>query len=184
MTEMIRMNLSLCYTSGNRKSWFKRVTKVDKTKKDGYAFDGEFLPGDKEIELPVGAVIIEKEPGGSVKNSTWTGKIYVVVAEPDEKRCNAHLALKARYDWQSEFLSFRDMVAEYLQQSASCEEEKPANKAQLQLVNNQLAELQTQIASYLDDNDLPGSPDAPETWAKVCEELRHELLELAEKLRG
>lgn len=41
------------------KHWAKRVSSVDTTKTNGYAFVGDFLNTTSEHKLPVGAVIVE-----------------------------------------------------------------------------------------------------------------------------
>lgn len=96
--------------SGSRKGWSKHVTSVDTTKTNGYALIGDFVPDNTEIELPVGAVIVQKHPEGSVKHSWESGHVYRLgsdgmLYETDGKS----------YNWHKEFLSFRDQISTSLQ---------------------------------------------------------------------
>lgn len=92
--------------SGRRSGWTKHVTAVDTSKHNGYAFDGPFLRAG-ENELPVGSIIIQKNPEGSVKNGWDSARCYVVTADGLE-------TVSDGMDWREDFLSFRDVVAEYL----------------------------------------------------------------------
>jgi hypothetical protein len=112
MTRIIRTTIKPQTNSGGRSSWLKFVTSVDTAKKDGYAFEGEFLKLDQEIELPIGAIVIEKKPTGSVKTNGHQGNIYEVVETPIKDVRNPHLQLIEYCDWHREFLTFRDRVAE------------------------------------------------------------------------
>jgi len=106
----MRLKLKPVYESGNRKSWFKAIESVDMAIKTGYCFKGDFLPGNKEIELNPGQVIIECVPGGSVKHPTKTGRIWKVTADPEDSL----EMLDDGYNWKTDFLSFRDAVASKL----------------------------------------------------------------------
>jgi hypothetical protein len=109
----MRLKIEGYSTSGGRKSWFKSIDSVDLTKTNGYAFDGDFLLANTEVELPVGAVVIECVPTGSIKYSGKEGRAYVV----DEKEENGLRLELEGYDWRKEFLSFRDSVAELVNNS-------------------------------------------------------------------
>ena len=103
MTNKIIFTYSAPTASGRRRGWSKYVTDVDTSKRNGYAFDGAFLR-EGENELPAGAVIVQKSPGGSVRNSTWEWEVGT-------------LQENGKIDWGEEswgaqsFLSFRDTVA-------------------------------------------------------------------------
>lgn len=94
--------------SGRRKGNYRLVSDVDLRKKTGWAFDGAWLEADgREIDLPVGGVVVRKTPTGSNKKQTadWH---YALVPETGEP-----------WDWseaydQKRFLSFRDAVAQTL----------------------------------------------------------------------
>lgn len=102
--QFVRIKIDGYSTSGDRKSWFKTIKEVDLSKKDGYAFIGNFLTPDKEYDLKEGTIIIEKRPEGSVKHYSYSAHIYVVE--------NQDIILKKSYnDWYKDFLSFRDEVA-------------------------------------------------------------------------
>jgi len=72
----MRTKLVPTTTSGNRKSWFKKITAVDQDCKNGYAFAGEFIPDGVEVDLSKGDVVIECRPEGSVKNGHKEGFAY------------------------------------------------------------------------------------------------------------
>lgn len=85
------------------------MVNVDPSYGDGYAFDGEFISDGKETDLPIGGVLVRKTPMGSLKNpyDVWD---WTSVPFPG-------------YPWHwsrqyksSEFLSFRDDVADALGQ--------------------------------------------------------------------
>jgi hypothetical protein len=103
MTQTIRIRPKIYIASGHRKSWIKHVTACDKTKTNGYAFDGKFLPAGVEVDLPVGAVLVRVDPEGSVKNSYQSG--HVLQLRPD-----GELELLASGNWRDDFLTLRDAV--------------------------------------------------------------------------
>jgi len=111
--ETVRIKIQNETNSGRRTGWTKHVTDVDTTKSNGYAFNGDFLPDYKEVDLPVGAILIQCNPQGSVKNS-WKSGVCLSV-EPDGTLRRLH---EDTYDWRDDFLSFRDLVASHLTQVA------------------------------------------------------------------
>lgn len=146
----IRVTLKPDYESGGRKSWFKQVTAVDRTKKDGYAFEGEFIPACQEVELPVGAVIIEQEHTGSVKNPGKRGNVYIVRETPDSNPeiRNPHLEFQEDFNWKSQFLSFRDSVAALLEiQTESDAPAEPAEAPDLMGVKEAIASYRAKCTS-------------------------------------
>lgn len=90
--------------SGNRKGWTKHVEEVDQTKDNGYAFIGRFL-NNQEYDLPVGAVLVQKNPMGSVKSGYHEGVCLVVQQDGSLKQIHTKT-----YKWNENFLSFRDLV--------------------------------------------------------------------------
>jgi hypothetical protein len=130
--------------SGNRASWFKLIESVDITKKDGYAFNGDFLKLDQEIELPIGAIVVEKEPVGSVKSGSHEGNIYRVVESPIDDVLNPHLELIEYFEWRKEFLSFRDRVAELLAEVGAAQQEQRINQMVKQSIDQAQASRSTQ----------------------------------------
>lgn len=102
----MRFTIKSEHYSGNRKSWYKAVESVDQTKGNGYAFSGNFVPTNQEIEYPEGTIIIECQPTGSVKHGGKMGVIHRVT--------NEGLESIGEYDYEKEFLSFRDAVAEFV----------------------------------------------------------------------
>jgi hypothetical protein len=123
----IRTIIRPATTSGNRKSWLKIVTRVDTSKTNGYAFEGEFLKEGIEIEVPVGAIVIEKEPTGSVKNSSHTWNVYRISPIQIQEVRNPSLEFLEDFK-ESNFLSFRDYVAGLL---AGAQADKDIQGAQL-----------------------------------------------------
>lgn len=102
----MRFKIKSEYYSGNRKSWYKAIESVDQTKTNGYCFDGEFVKADIEIEYPEGTIIIECRPTGSVKNGGKLGVIHTVTSKGLEEI--------AEFDYKRNFLSFRDAVADLI----------------------------------------------------------------------
>ena len=105
----VRLKIQNEIASGRRSGWTKLVTKVDVTKKNGYAFEGEFL-NECEHDLNEGDIVIQKNPEGSVKNGWSTGVCYRVTQNGLER---LH---ETTFDWREDFLSFRDFVAKALDQ--------------------------------------------------------------------
>jgi hypothetical protein len=120
----MRLKIENVRASGRRTGWSKRVENVDESKENGYAFDGEFLPDRKEIEIPVGAIVIQKNPKGSVKNGYNEGKIYRV----SEEGSLVDLHPEVEFNWRNDFLTFRDHVAEAINGVESSELSKYTNE--------------------------------------------------------
>jgi hypothetical protein len=98
-----RVRISNSQASGRRTGWTKHVTSVDTTKNNGYAFEGEFL-NDGLHELPVGAVLVSKDPAGSVKHARHEGSVGVVQED-------GSIAWQPCCDnWREDFLLLRDAV--------------------------------------------------------------------------
>ena len=94
--------------TGRRKGTYRLITQVDLQKKTGWAFEGSWLNADgRELDLPVGAVVVKKTPTGSVRS--WSAEWnYALVPETGQP-----------WEWSDSyndkrFLSFRDAVAETL----------------------------------------------------------------------
>lgn len=112
MSNKVRFWLENETASGKRCGWTKRVTGIDPTKSNGYCFVGDFLKAG-ENELPIGSVLIQKIPEGSVAKPRDEGRVLIVIADndPDCEPGDGKLETFADgYDWQREFLSFRDAV--------------------------------------------------------------------------
>lgn len=102
----VRTKIKNVKESGHRTGWSKLVTKVHPNLNDGWAFEGEFLPDDKEIELPIGGIIVQKNPAGSVKRGYHVGECLIVKGDG-----SLEPVTDREYDWYKDFLSFRDLVA-------------------------------------------------------------------------
>jgi hypothetical protein len=96
----VTVNIKLSYASGSRKSWWKHVTSVDASKKGGYAFEGDFLH-EGECEIPIGAVLLEVAPGGSVKNPSSYGQLFSVEKDGSLSEITSSM------DWRKESVSLR-----------------------------------------------------------------------------
>ena len=110
----MRIEIKKKHASGNRESWFRIVKSVDSTKKGVKAFDGEYIKYEGEHEFPLGTVIIEVFPDGSVKYGTNHAIVYVVTEEGliDVSKKND----KGEYlNWKTKFLSICDNVKEALE---------------------------------------------------------------------
>lgn len=114
MAAKIRTTVKAATASGGRTSWFKMVTAVDLSKTNGYAFEGDFVKIGVEVEVELGAILIEKEPCGSVKNPHNEGNIWRVVEDETDNGRGHHLELVESWSWEKSFLSFRDAVAKAL----------------------------------------------------------------------
>lgn len=106
MAQMIRTKIANETKSGNRRGWTKHVTSVDTTKTNGYAFHGPFVNDGQEVELPVGAVVVQQHPEGSVKHGWNSGRCYTLGANGELYETDGK-----SYNWRNNFLSFRDHVA-------------------------------------------------------------------------
>ena len=104
-----RLKLKRQSASGGRKSWYKALDEIDTSKSYGYAFKGDFLPSEREIDVPVGTIIIEGRQFGSVKNPWQEYIAKRVTAEGKNETI-------ARGNKQN-FLSFRDTVNKELKKS-------------------------------------------------------------------
>lgn len=127
--DMVRIRYNAPTSSGNRRGWGRLVTAVDKSKTNGYAFDGDFLPDGKEVDVPLGSVVIEKTPTGSVKNGSWGWSRGRVTPDGIEWRAGQRDRDRGAPQWGSHqdaavtdganFLTFRDRVAEQLAEAAA-----------------------------------------------------------------
>jgi hypothetical protein len=116
---MPRISIKNETASGGRVGWTKTIKSVDKSKTNGYAFDGDFLNEGKQYDLCVGTVIVSKDPFGSARNGGHTGHIGTVEASGimwDQKT----------WDWGSQFLDFRDAVVKALIEAAPKTEALPS----------------------------------------------------------
>jgi len=116
IVKMVRTKIKNDMNSGRRKGWSKLVTSVDPSKNNGYAFEGEFLDDGKEYDLPVGSVVIQKHPEGSVKHAWESGHCYTLDGDGDLCYTSDESG-KESFDWHKEFLSFRDHVIAVLARS-------------------------------------------------------------------
>ena len=107
--EKVRVKIQNETASGRREGWTKLVTGVDTTITNGYAFAGDFLRDGAEHDLPVGAILVQCNPQGSVKNGWKSGVCLRVQADGSLLRLH-----NKDYDWRDDFLSFRDLVADEL----------------------------------------------------------------------
>jgi len=105
----VRVNLTPETNSGNRKGWFKEITAVDESKRNCYAFEGDFFQAGEQ-ELNIGTVIIESIPCGSVRKSYNEGKIMIVTENGLENVDENDY----EYDIKDEFLTLRDLAVKAL----------------------------------------------------------------------
>jgi hypothetical protein len=109
MNATVRITIKNETNSGNRRGWSKLVTSVDATKTNGYALAGPFLNDGTETDVPVGSVIVQQHPEGSVKHSFNSGHCYVVGSDGELYTTGVNAA-----NWHKNFLSFRDGVVKVL----------------------------------------------------------------------
>jgi len=108
MTQTIRIRPTVGSNSGRRTGWIKQITSVDSSKRNGYAFEGEFLTAGQEVDLPVGAILVRVDPEGSVKNAYQSGHIYRLQADGEMEELESG-------DWRDDFLTLRDAASNALQ---------------------------------------------------------------------
>lgn len=100
----LRVNIERPVMLGLSPGWWKHVTSVDLTKRDGYAFVGDFLD-DGMHDLPVGAVLVLKAPTGTAAQPAYTGTVYCL--QPD-----GHLRQGVMvHHWNRDFLQLREAVS-------------------------------------------------------------------------
>lgn len=96
-----------------KKTWRRWLKSVDRTKSNGYAFEGPWLRAGERAELPVGALVLGYDEPGSMKN--WYPLIRVWRVEPD--------GLQEVYWYEGTFrerswaLAVRDDIADLLTDS-------------------------------------------------------------------
>ena len=74
---MIRRTFTKPTGSGRRVGWLKIVTGIDRSQKNGYALQGEFL-NEGEQEVPAGSVVVCCAPAGSAKSQMRTYDCFQV----------------------------------------------------------------------------------------------------------
>jgi len=104
----VRVTIDNNMASGRRRGWTKHVTGVDASKSNGYALHGEFLNNGLH-DLPAGAVLVTKNPAGSLSTGYHTGDLGIVQGDGTVQW------EEVASDWQKEFLLLRDAVADALQ---------------------------------------------------------------------
>ena len=101
-----------------KKFWAKLLTKVDVSKSNGYAFEGEWLRRGERAEVPTGSYILLYDEPGSAKN--WYPHVRLLRAEPD-----GSLSTVLDYDGdineRSWALAVRDQVAAIMAEGAKTE---------------------------------------------------------------
>ena len=101
-------------------AWAKLVTHVDVEQRGGYAFEGEFLPYTREVDVPNGAWLVVSRADGSWRHPHNT--IYLIHVR------NGRLCIVEEVDWPDEELSFKERAAELINapaEKAGKVEEKP-----------------------------------------------------------
>lgn len=95
------------------RNWAKLVTRVDRSKANGYAFEGQFLSRGQLAEVPVGGIILAYDQVGSMQN--WAPLVRVYRVEADG-------SLTQLLEWRGEretrgswALAVRDQVADLLE---------------------------------------------------------------------
>ena len=105
-----RHTLYVPKSTNRRQGFIKTVTAVDPSKKDEYAFDGEFIKNGVETDLPVGEVVVKKIPMGSGRNPEFHWQH--ALAPPEG----------TNWEWSERylgtaFLTFRDDVAQQVKEA-------------------------------------------------------------------
>ncbi|KAA0574587.1 hypothetical protein FZ983_27175 [Azospirillum sp. B21] len=100
----LRIEIVRSVVIGMPAGWWKHVTSVDLSKRDGHAFEGAFLDSGAH-DLPIGAVLVEKAPAGTITQPVYTGTAYVL--QPN----GTLLAQKKVANWTRDFLQLREAVS-------------------------------------------------------------------------
>jgi len=119
MTGKVKIIVSSARCDPRKEKLYARViTGVDPTKTNGYAFEGEFIPLDTEVELPVGALVMRVGFEGSRKNGVSTARLWRVTPEGLEelspKKGNPETYYGAGWNYRRQFITIRDTIAELL----------------------------------------------------------------------
>ena len=135
----------------------RTVLSVDTNRADGYAFIGDFINPEVQVDLPVGTLIVRQTPIGSHTHpsTTWA---YALTPPPGEA-----------WDWSQEFersffLDFRDMIAGMTNDTPPSTNREPTNGA-----------VATAEKDPADTNHLQihvrRTPADPDTWNAQCDVL-------------
>jgi hypothetical protein len=100
----LRIEIERSVVIGMPAGWWKHVTSVDLSKRDGHAFEGTFLDSGAH-DLPIGAVLVEKAPAGTMTQPVYTGAAYVL--QPN----GTLTAQKKVANWTRDFLQLREAVS-------------------------------------------------------------------------
>jgi len=103
-----------CCGDSRFKQWSKTLTGVDRSKKDGYAFQGQFIRSTQELE--VGSFILCWGMEGSRKNSSPCVEVYRVVDDPDFEVEEVYRKSSLPDHWA---LAVRDEIADLLEWAAT-----------------------------------------------------------------
>lgn len=126
--------------SGRRTGWARTFGAIDRTQRGAKAFVGEYLPVNQQIELPVGILIVEVSPCGSVKNGSNEAQIWRLEADGSWTRVGNE------WNWHSEFLSLLDDAETALTENVPgpTREQLLAERAELQA---RLSEINSELDS-------------------------------------
>jgi hypothetical protein len=121
----VKVRISLPASKDKRKSWRKILTGIDKTKDNGYAFLGDFISTykNKDIELPVGTIILVYDEVGSV---THHPAVYVYRVDGEFQLTE----LFCSYSWNWDF-ELRDEVAKLFEDNEAKKEKLTIEKEAL-----------------------------------------------------
>lgn len=110
----VRILVEIGEESGGRRGWVKHVTRIDESKDDGFAFEGEFLrEGTREV--PEGALILDCWPTGSRTANRKVASLSVATENGLDEIARVE-------DWHSESLELRDAAIAHLSASPSRED--------------------------------------------------------------
>lgn len=120
------------------KAWAKVVEKVDTTKTNGWAYEGEFVPVGRKAELEAGSIVIYYQEIGSRANREPVVTVYRVT----DNGTLEELLRTEGLDWA---LNIRDQVAELVNKSKA--DELEALRAEAEALRTRLAEVEAKIAA-------------------------------------
>jgi hypothetical protein len=109
------------------KEWWKKLTNLDTTKSNGYAFEGEFLPNDvgvKDLNLQEGDILIFYSDFGSIKYHEPKVVIGKITKFENKDVIIEEVAEVYGYDWAGKILSNTELVNKIKQLLNKSENEK------------------------------------------------------------
>lgn len=164
------------------KFWIKQLAGVDRTKQDGYAFEGEFRRFEETVEVPTGTAFLAYIEDARASGRVDGRYVDLYVVTPDGKLDKArHWYLDAGRGWA---LKIRDEIADLLDATVA---EEAVQAPQHQPVDPAAAlaareEMRQGVARHL--ADLVRIREALFATPGVSDDVRREVTDVIDGLTG